>query len=198
MHLDERSDEFWQLTNQGGMATSQTFPTRIPVSSPPPYAPSGQGLAAAGDGVIRAGALGEYTSRNLLLKPFGTGPTGATFSMNVYALRATTGSFFGYQGHNAYLLIPTLLASYSITLGNLTGVAGTDLGPQYAFAGTITQTFGPTWINTNSLDAVDCFNYSPGASGAGEICLRTMGARLLEVTFQLGTATGANCLYAKM
>ncbi len=198
MHLDERSDEFWQLTNPGGMALSNPFPTRIPRQQSPPELNNGQGVIANGDGVIRAGASGEYASQRFLLKPFGTGGAGGTFSMNVYEWRATAGAFFGplSQGQ-VRLWIPTLLANYAITLGNLVGVAGTDLNGSYNFAGTVTQSYGPTTYVSSAITHEGVL-YSPGAANIAEIVLRILGARFVEVTFQLGTAAAANCLWAKL
>lgn len=198
MYHDERSDEFWQVVNPNGMATSATFPTRAPQAASVVHN-STQGVASAMDGLIACGQLGALAPRGILLAPFGQGDPGSTFGINVYGWRSTNGSQLanagGPQNPNARTYLPVLLASYTVTLGQ-PGPNGGDVNQGYLFAGNIQQTFGPTL--PVGVQAQDWFVLPASQGGIGNIALRALGHRWVEVTFQLGAGcTGANALYAK-
>ena len=196
MYLDERSDQFWAATNPGGNATTNPFPSKIPQVAPGPISQAVNGVQVAGDGLIPMGHTGAETSRRVLLIPFGVGASGTTFSMNIYGWRTTSGNLWGTLGGEAHRLwIPCLLGTYSIILGGQTGVAGRDIDTNQNFAGTITQTFSAT-VTTGGVLPDDFVN-SPGATAIGCISQLAMGFRYLEATFQIGTATSANCLWTR-
>jgi hypothetical protein len=199
MTIDDRAEEFWQATNQGGMATSNPYPTVIPSifgggdGANPTQQPTGQGVFK-GDGVISMGAGGGYTSMRLLLVPYGNGAAGGTFSMQVYRWQPTTGSFYGRKGNNNKLWIPVLLATYNVVLGPAVGVTSSDLTPDCFFANSIICTYGGPLLNVTGATPD---NVVYGAGPCAMIVQRVYGARYVQVVFNVGTATGANCLYTK-
>jgi hypothetical protein len=193
MYSSERSDACYGLTHPDGDVTAAVFPTRPPSITAADLAKAFQGPVSARSGVIACGAYdGSETSQRVLLVPLGLGDAGQTFEMRVHLWRPTRG------GARKPLWVPVLTAAYTITLGPWAGVDGSDLDSSHLFASTIVQTFGPDAIGAGEGGLDGSFNLSPGAAGIGLICMRTLGARFVEVTFQLGTATGANCLYAKL
>lgn len=192
MYLDERSDQCWQLTNTGGMATSSGFPSRVETITPPNNLPPGNGVQAHGDGVISMGSTGSMTSKRIKIRPFGVGDSGTQFQMSVIAWTPTTGVFFtGDNVRNNPLWLPDVLATYLVTLSSRIGVVGSDLGSAYSFPSAISQLSGPTFQNANFVS--EEFMTFPTF-----ILVPTMGPRFLEVTFSITTAQSANALYLKI
>jgi hypothetical protein len=184
--IDELSGPNWALTNPGGNATANGFPSRVPSVAGPSLVAAG--VVKAGDGVVAIGDQGQYGPRSLLLVPFGVGAATNTFSLQVLGWRATA---LGV----APLWVPVNLGTWQVTLGTAGGVANSDLGTTQLFATTISQTAGgPT-----NVTPPDWFAVSPGGNAIGMICLRTLGFRFLEVIYSTGgSATSCNALYAKM
>src|SRR5437660_3945787 len=137
----------WAQTNPGGNVTVTSFPARPPSAVPPYQVPAGAGIAAQGDGVIalgldNQGIAGSVTPRNLKLLPYGQGTPGSTFQMKVHGWLSTGG--WSQVLQTTKLWVPAALGTFTCTLGSATGLVGTDLGPQYQFANSISQTYGPT------------------------------------------------------
>lgn len=195
---DERSDQHYALTNPGGNATSQTFPTQPTSVLPPNQGPAGQGVVATGDGVIQLGApSGAYAPKRLRLVPIGRGNAGARFQMKVYGWHSTGGGFFGNpQTATPRLWVPTPLAAFTCTLGPVTGQKDSDLGPSFNFCNAVVQSLGPT-VPAGAL-AEDWFAISPGGSDVAQIVMRVLGARFVEVLFQQIDPVEMNCLYLKV
>jgi hypothetical protein len=200
MYASDRSDFFLALTNPGGMATSQTFPVPAPSLTNPEAIPPGNGVIATGDGVLNIGTakgIGNIQcARSVRLVPFGSGGAGTTFQMSIYAWDSTTG--FQWASPNVWadrVWMPLLIGQYSVTLGTTMGPVSGEIDPDYNFAQTITQTFAHTDPTGGQLEGSAVF--SPGNNQIGHILQRVFGCRLLQVIFQLGTATGANCLWKR-
>jgi hypothetical protein len=184
MVIDQLSNETYALTNSVNYSTNG-YPTKIPTTTAP-----------SGDGVIGFGHLGGYCPGHLLLIPIGIG-AGATFSLKVLGWRAT--KLPPGQPATLPLWVPVELATYAITLGTATGVAGSDLGVSTLFPTTITSTGGPTFITTGAAPICpDWFQISPGSNSIGMISQSSFGFRFLEVIYTTGgSATSCNGLYAK-
>jgi hypothetical protein len=193
MHPNDRADRFFALTNPGGFATSQQYPSRGPTGVGPLLHGTGQGVIGPADGVIQCGGTGSISPIGLSLVPVGQGAAGATFTMQVLAWNSIIATVA--QQH---LWVPVARAAFNVTLNGPTGVAGAILDANVIFAGTIAQTFGPTIPAGMGGNAQDWCVFSPGAGLVGEIDLRVFGSAYIEVLFALGAGcTGANCLYRK-
>jgi hypothetical protein len=189
VQIENRSDTVWQLTNPGGMTTLAYFPLRVPTANFPltpqtaqgnQNAFPGQGVLAAGDGVVEMGGReGQSAPMRLLLMPFGQGQPGQSFWVRCFGWTPTTGTFWGGKGNQGPLWLPVLLGTWGVVLGGplQAGVPNTDLGPQFAFS-------------------------VARGGGVGMIVVPAMGFRYVEVTFALGDgvngAAGANALYRKL
>lgn len=148
-------------------STDSSFPSRVATVTRP-----------SGDGVIEPRSFGEFTRGTLVLVPYGTGADNATVDVRVLAWRPTTGG----------LWIPTIVSQVACTLSGAVGVSGQDVTNTERFADTLTLSIGNAGI--------DCQVFSPANDTVGHVTLDTKGAALLEVTFDLGTATAANALAA--
>jgi hypothetical protein len=178
------SNEHWYATNAADV-TGASFPSRIPTTVKP-----------SGDGVIAFGEGGMIAPRWCMLKPFGTGSATNTFTMQVLGWRSarTQGTTITTE-----LWIPDPLATYAVTLGTATGIAGSAVDNNHLFATTITSTGGPTFITSGPAPIVEgWFQISPGSNGIAVISQASLGYRMLEVIFETGSsATACNALYCK-
>lgn len=192
MNLEHLSSN-WQLTNPGGNSTnSGGLVAPVPVQTRPDKAAVSTGVQAVGDGVVRLGYGGNRTTLQVKLLPYGAGGTGKTFNINVFGWTPT----FSDPGTDAgpalaTVWIPSLLGTYACTTGSATGLTGGDVNASQSFATTITSSFSPsTAVDWNLI-------LSPGSNSIGMIVQQTFGAMFLEVRFNMGTATSANCLIGR-
>lgn len=181
MVIDELSNQFWSRTNATNYSANG-YPTRIATITKP----SGDGVVAMGDG-------GSYAPKHLLLLPYGVGSATNTFGIRILCWAPTA------LGIGLPLWIPEELATYAITVGSGTGVAGADLTTTSLFATTITCTGGPTFVTAGAAPICpDWFQISPGSNANGLICIESLGFPLLEVIFTTGASiTSCNSLYRK-
>lgn len=173
MQIDTRSIPLKAVRGTNSTASSITEP--IPTTTVP-----------TGDGVIPMGeTFGEECANSLKLIPYGTTTSGNAFTMKVYQwdvvppIRSTIGGL--------PLYVPTLLASFTVTLGNVTGVAGTDVNASQLFATTITLTTGNANVSNEII--------SPGSNVLAHIIVDAKGSQFVEIRTAVSTATDANCLY---
>jgi len=110
--------------------------------------------------------------------PFGDGADNATFDLRV----------IGWKVSDLGLWVPTVLAQAACTLSAAVGVDATEVVAAQRFADTITL----TQVQAN----VDSKLSSPTSDLVGSFQVETRGAALIEITFDLGSATGANALVA--
>jgi hypothetical protein len=120
MTLEEYSAEMMVSVLATDYATT-TYPTIIPTTTSP----------GGGAGVISFGDGGSVACRNLLLVPYGTGSPTNTFLMKIYGWRKFRNTA---KNPSVALWIPTQIFEFEATLGNSTGVAGSDLAATYNFA----------------------------------------------------------------
>ncbi len=158
-------------------AADTSFPSKVPTLTTP-----------SGDGVIDMGYKGSVTSNGLNLLIIGTGANDAVITgMRVISWRRVPGAALGLQD----LWVPSILAEFAAVLGNIPGIAGTNVGSTYFFADTITLVTGNANVSNEII--------SPTGNVVASIVLDAKGAEKVEITFDLGAnATGANCLYARV
>jgi len=147
-------------------ATSATgsFPSRVPTVTAP-----------TGDGIVNDPIV-QGAPDWVQIVPFGDGADNATFDCRV----------IGWKVSDLGLWVPTILAQAACTLSAAVGVNTYEVTASQRFADTITL--------TQVLANVDSKLSSPTGDLVGSFQVQTRGCVLIEVTFSLGTATGANAL----
>lgn len=145
-------------------STDSTFPSKVPT-----------GTAPTGDGVI-GDPIVQGAPSWVQIVPFGDGADNATFDLRV----------IGWKVSDLGLWVPTILAQAACTLSAAVGVASTEVLATQRFADTITL----TQVQAN----VDSKLSSPTGDLVASFQVETRGSALIEVIFDLGTATGANAL----
>lgn len=148
-------------------ATSATgsFPSRVPTATAP-----------TGAGVVNDPVVGRAAPDWVQILPFGDGADNSTFDCRV----------IGWKVSDLGLWVPTILAQAACTLSAAVGAAGFEVTASQRFADTITL----TQVQAN----VDSKLSSPTGDLVGSFQVQTRGCVYIEVTFNLGTATGANAL----
>lgn len=148
-------------------ATSATgsFPSKVPTATAP-----------TGAGVIADPIVGQGAPDWVQVVPFGDGLDNSTFDLRV----------IGWKVSDLGLWVPTILAQAACTLSAAVGVNTYEVTASQRFADTITL--------TQVLANVDSKVSSPTGDLVGSFQVQTRGCVLVEVTFSLGTATGANAL----
>lgn len=147
-------------------ATDTSFPA-ISVSSTDP---------AILSNAVRVGA-DVSCAKTLALIPFGAGADNATFDIRAIGWRRT-----------ADIWIPATLAAVTCTLSTLVGSSGATLVATDRIADTLAAISGPTGLQATLV--------SPANNTAAQILIDTLGYEIITIDFDLGTATGANALYA--
>jgi hypothetical protein len=142
-----------------------TFPSRTPTATAP-----------SGAGVVNDPIVGQETPEWVQILPFGDGADNATFDLRV----------IGWKPTDLGLWVPTILAQAACTLSTAVGANGFEV--------TASQRFADTIVLTQVLANVDSKLASPANDTPGSFQVQTRGSVLIEVIFDLGTATGANAL----
>ena len=145
-------------------STDSTFPSRVPTAT----APSGDGVI--GDPIVQGAP--DWVQ----VIPFGDGADNATFDLRV----------IGWKVSDLGLWVPTILAQAACTLSAAVGVNTYEV--------TASQRFVDTMTLTQVLTNVDSKLSSPTSDLVGSFQVQTRGCALIEIIFDLGTATGANAL----
>lgn len=145
-------------------STDTTFPSRVATSTNP----SGTGVVV--DPIVKG------SPDWLRVIPFGDGADNSTFDLRVIA----------WDVSHLGLWVPTILAQAACTLSAAVGANGFEVTSSQRFADTITL----TQVQAN----VDSKLSSPLGDLIGSFQVQTRGATLIEIIFDLGTATGANAL----
>lgn len=142
-----------------------TFPSRVPTATAP-----------TGAGVVNDPIVGQGAPDWVQVIPFGDGADNATFDLRV----------IGWKVSDLGLWVPTVLAQAACTLSAAVGVNTYEVTASQRFADTITL--------TQVLTNVDSKISSPTGDLVGSFQVQTRGCVLVEIIFDLGTATGANAL----
>lgn len=144
-----------------------TFPSRVATTTAP-----------SGTGVISSPFFGQRAPALAQIIPFGAGADNSTFDLQVIGWRPT------FNG----LWIPNVLVQAACTLCTAVGVGTSDVPSTSRFVDTISLTLH----NAN----VDASVLSKTNDTIGSFVVDAKGCQLIEVIFDLGTATGANALVA--
>jgi len=142
-----------------------TFASRAPTATAP-----------SGAGVLHDPIVGQGTPEWVQIVPFGDGADNSTFDLRV----------IGWKPTELGLWVPTILAQAACTLSAAVGANGFEV--------TASQRFADTIALTQVLANVDSKVSSPTGDLVGSFQVQTRGCVLVEVIFDLGTATGANAL----
>lgn len=145
-------------------STDSTFPSKAPTAT----APTGDGVI--GDPIVQGAPSWVQ------IIPFGDGADNATFDLRV----------IGWKVSDLGLWVPTILAQAACTLSGAVGANGFEVTASQRFTDTITL----TQVQAN----VDSKLSSPTGDLVASFQVETRGSALIEVIFDLGTATGANAL----
>lgn len=145
-------------------STDSTFPSKAPTAT----APTGDGVI--GDPIVQGAPSWVQ------IIPFGDGADNATFDLRV----------IGWKVSDLGLWVPTILAQAACTLSAAVGANGFEVTASQRFTDTITL----TQVQAN----VDSKLSSPTGDLVASFQVETRGSALIEVIFDLGTATGANAL----
>ncbi|NBT57466.1 hypothetical protein EBT16_01665 [bacterium] len=147
-------------------ATSATgsFPSKVPTATQP------SGAGVVGDPVVQG------APQWIQVIPFGDGADDSTFDLRV----------IGWKVSDLGLWVPTILAQAACTLSTAVGVDTYEVTSSQRFADTISL--------TQVRADVDSKLSSPTGNLVGSFQVETRGSAFIEVTFNLGTATGANAL----
>lgn len=146
-------------------STDATFPSRVPT-----------GTAPSGAGVVSDPLAGSSAPEWLQVVPFGDGADNSTLDLRV----------IGWKPTDLGLWVPTILAQAVCSLSAAVGANGFEVTASQRFADTISLTL----VQAN----VDSKVSSPVNDTPGSFQVQTRGSVLIEVIFDLGTATGANAL----
>lgn len=171
------------------VAATGSYPSRIPTLLRPavidPATATGQvaiPLSAGIGGVIPCGVL---------VSILGTGDDDATLSARIIAWKRIHGS----NQENA-VYVPMIQAEFDAVLGTAVGPGG-PLPATYRFADTLTLTAatGEPVITADTTNQGTIVRYSPTGNLIAWARIEDLnGCEMLEVIFNLGTATGANAL----
>lgn len=147
-------------------ATSATgsFPSKVPTATQP------TGAGVVGDPVVQG------APQWIQVIPFGDGADDSTFDLRV----------IGWKVSDLGLWVPTILAQAACTLSTAVGVD--------TYEATSSQRFADTISLTQVRADVDSKLSSPTGNLVASFQVETRGCAFIEVTFNLGTATGANAL----
>lgn len=148
------------------LSTDSSFPSKVPTATQP------SGAGVVGDPVVQG------APQWIQIIPFGEGADDATFDLRV----------IGWKVSDLGLWVPTILAQAACTLSTAVGVDTYEVTSGMRFADTIAL--------TQVLTSVDSKLSSPTGDLVGSFQVETRGSAFIEVTFDLGTATGANALVA--
>lgn len=147
-------------------ATSATgsFPSHVPTGTQP------TDPGVVGDPVVQG------APQWIQVIPFGDGADNSTFDLRV----------IGWKVSDLGLWVPTVLAQAACTLSSAVGVDTYEVTSSQRFADTISL--------TQVRADVDSKLSSPTGNLVASFQVETRGCAFIEVTFNLGTATGANAL----
>ncbi len=140
---------------------------------------TGDAATATGASVIKCGIDGGICNNSVCVIPYGTATDGQTCNIRVYGWHDVVGTQSWF---------PKLLCELQATFDSgHPGVAGGAVVVGELFAKTLTVTYG----NANvSCEVVSAATTKLGAHAIVDL----KGAKLLEVTFSVGTATSGNAL----
>jgi hypothetical protein len=157
-------------------ATDSGFPSRVPTVTEP-----------SGDGVIDLCKLETGLAQNLLLLvPYGVASDNHTFDLRVIGWRKLPVRAAVAQTLTP-VWVPHLLYQFAFTHGGIVGVANSTVLATERFCDTVTKTYGPDG---------GCTLYTNAADLIAGVLVDVIGNQKVEVTFDLGSGTSLNCLWA--
>lgn len=159
-----RSERWQSSVARGTDATDTAFPSRVPTATEP-----------TGDGVVGLPVEGQAVPSYAVLLPFGTDAADEIFAMRVTGWSRVSG-----------LWVPVTLAELTCTLGTTTGVASYTPANTRYFADTLAIVTGTAGQGVAIT--------SPADNSIAHAIVDLKGCEKVEVTFDLDTAAGANCL----
>lgn len=138
-----------------------------------------------GDFVVASGLGGGLTPERLQIVPFGLGADGTTFDIAVYGWTHTAGILRPAQ---KLVWVPCLIAVVTAcTLESaLPGVNDSDVQDEQFFCADLT-------VAADEYPRVEVV--ASAGNGASYFSVDTQGFKLIEVVFDMGTATSGNGLY---
>lgn len=152
-------------------ATDTSFLSKIPTGTEP----TGAGVhdIHGGVGIMQNG---------MIVVPFGIGSDNHTFDMRIIGWRCV--------GRNAAtaIWVPVIIAQLAVTLSAAVGIAGKTILNTERFADTLALTTGNDDV---SIDVV-----SPTGDVIAHAVVDLKGFSKVEFTFDLGSGTDCNCLFA--
>jgi hypothetical protein len=150
-------------------STDASFASKVPTVTEP-----------AGAGVL-ALAKRSLAPTWLMLVPFGV-TNNQTFDLRVVGWR-----------HLGSLWLPTILLQFSVTLGNVNGVAGSVPADTDFVADTVSDP-----ATGMGAKGVDCQPTSPANDTPASYMMDTRGCEKVEILFDMTGATSGNCLVAEV
>jgi hypothetical protein len=129
----------------------------------------------SGDGVVD---LSNNPPSWLAVYPFGSGADNSTFDLYLVGWRLV-----------GTLWVPAVLLEFTATLCTFVGVAGSDVLDTERFA----DTLGDPGTNLGSK-GVDAQQHSPANNTPGFYLVDPCGCAVFKPLFNMGSATGGNCL----
>lgn len=158
-------------------ATDTSFPSKVPTVTEP-----------TNDGVMPTGGSSQACNA-LVFNIIGTGADNAVITgVRVIGWKKKTPN---KAGNKKTLWVPTVLCELGAVLGNIAGVANTDVGASYFFADTITLITGNANISNEIV--------SPTGDIIAHVVVDVKGCEKIEFTVDLGAnATGCNILVSQI
>jgi len=155
-------------------STDATYPSRVPTLTEP-----------TGNGVVEMAAIAGEMPSHLLMVPYATGPSNATFRSRMIGWRrllSTTG---------VALWLPVILGEFACTLGTTVGVSGGAISTGERMVDTLTLNVG----NANvSVEVV-----SPANDTIAHAVIDAKGFAKLEFLFEIvASTTDMNALIARL
>ena len=170
-HTSPRSNWTRGLVNS---STEGDFPALVPTTTKPATVDS----TTTGANLV----VWEPHGVRSLIMPFGVGADNTTFAARITVWRTVV------VAGTTTLYVPELIASAACTNSALVGFAGASLIATERLADTIV-------LSLNDTRRVTSYDEATGDLSPAVIEVRHEGAELIEVTFDMGTATSGNILY---
>lgn len=164
-------------------ATTASFPTLSPTTGSP-----------AGDGVVQLApntqlANGQTADNNIKFLFYGTGGDNSTFSAQiVYWSSVPFLKKNNVASSTVDLWVPEIVCNIDGVLCATVGSSGTYIDASHRFADTLSLTSSTANITANAI-------ISPANNSIASITMDLSGTQMVEVIFDLGSATAMNAIY---
>lgn len=180
MQIDTRSSGLFRAYSTNDATVGTTFTNPVDVQVEP---------TMAGNGYIKLGAGNSVGPNGLFLIPFGRATTN-NFFMAVYGCDEVIQTGAG----NARTWTHYLLASFAVTLGAQTGLAGSDIVVADIYASAIVPTAAVVNVNV-SCETISPSATAPVSGNKASILMDTKAAQWAKILFaRNSSATQCNTL----